>query len=500
MTAPPPPSRAQSLDPPIDRSQSVFPRRLFVIAVLTIGLMARAATYRSPLFDFHAWRQADTAAIARNFVEERFNPLYPQVDSRGAQPVGYVATGFELHAFMVALLSTIFGFSPALGRLLNVALFPLAALLIAGFVRVRYGEPESLVALFIFALGLPLTMFVDRAFMNESMLCLLSIICLWSAQSFCQRLRTGDFALLVVGFALIAIVKPTYLIVGAPVAGLFVERFGTAGLIRWQLWAVGIVAASAGALWFSHARDLYEATGLSFGFGNKLMASEVLSSPDYPPKLARRILQDILGPVGVLFAPAGLIAALRRGRHAESWGVLAFVGYLVVVAAGNFHHNYYQLPMVPIGTVLTSVGVVAAVRWFNQRYSWQPGSAATAYAAILWVAASSTFVRNVSAHNWYELDHSRMRVCEDLKPLLSESDRVVFVNDPSPDILFCLDRKGWLLNDPRTTVEDVQGLAAAGASVVVLHRSDRSLTGFATAGQQLVETPDFIAYRLRAGR
>ena len=43
--------------------------------------------------------------IARNFAVARLNPFYPQVDHRGALPVGYVATGFELQAFLAALIA-----------------------------------------------------------------------------------------------------------------------------------------------------------------------------------------------------------------------------------------------------------------------------------------------------------------------------------------------------------------------------------------------------------
>jgi hypothetical protein len=457
--------------------------------------MARAVTYRSPLFDFHSWRQADTAAIARNFVKERFNPLYPQVDFRGAQPEGFVETGFELYAFIVAALGKVVGFSPALGRILNIVLFPLTALLLYRFVRLRYGEPEGAVALFIYSLGLPLTLFMDRAFMNEALLALLSVVCLWSAQSYCERLRTRDLAILLLASASIAVVKPTFLIVAAPVAALFVERFGRAGLFRPELWLVGAVTLICGALWFSHAHRLHEITGLSFGLGNKFMNGEVLSSPDYPVILGRRLLKDILGPVGVLSAPVGLIAALRLKKRAELWGVLAFAVYLVVVAAGNFHHNYYQLPIVPIGTVLTSVGIIAAVRGLSHWYGWKPASRLAACAGILWLAATSTFVRNVSAHNWYEVDHARWRLCADLEPLLVPSDRVVFVNEPNPDMLFCLDRKGWLLNDPTITLEQLRKLSAEGGSVVVSRKSDPLSVGLKQAAQRVLETPDFVVHR-----
>ena len=58
-------------------------QRLILAFLLLFGFCARAATFKSPLLDHHSWRQADTAAIARNFAREQFNIFYPQVDWRG---------------------------------------------------------------------------------------------------------------------------------------------------------------------------------------------------------------------------------------------------------------------------------------------------------------------------------------------------------------------------------------------------------------------------------
>ena len=77
-------------------------QRLILAFILLFGFCARAATFRSPLLDAHSWRQADTAAISRNFLRERFNIFYPQIDWRGARADGYVESGLEPLAFAVA--------------------------------------------------------------------------------------------------------------------------------------------------------------------------------------------------------------------------------------------------------------------------------------------------------------------------------------------------------------------------------------------------------------
>lgn len=470
--------------------------RLFAAAVILLGLLARAATFRTPLFDFHSWRQADTAAIARNFVEERFNPLYPQVDQRGARAHGYVATGLELYAFVVAAIARVIGFSPAIGRLLNALLFPLTALLLSRFTRRRYGDAAGAAALFLYALGMPLVLYIDRAFMNESSLILLSIACLHAAQEYCSGGRRRHLLVLVLASSLIAMVKPTYLVVWGPVLGLFLERFGGRAIARWELWITACANVLVAVLWFSHANALAAVTGLSFGLTDKLFRPDLLTF-EYLARIAIRLFKDILGPVGVIFGAYGLLVALKQRRRAEPLGVLAFIAYLVVVTAGNIEHNYYQLTIVPVGAVLAGLGVSTAVQRAGERRAWTADRRLRAGAAVLAVALLTAFVRSVSAHNWYEVDRGKLRLCEELAPLLQPGERVAFASDRSPDMLFCLHRKGWLLQPEEATETRLREIAAEGAAVFVTR------TQFAEIGRAvesiadpLVETPEFVVYRV----
>ena len=90
-------------------------------------------------------------------------------------------------------------------------------------------------------------MYIDRSFMNEPFLALLTFACLRSAQLYVRDRRAGHLLLLVAWTTLIAVVKPTYLVVGPPIAGLFIERFGLRALIRWELWS----ASAERELWLS---------------------------------------------------------------------------------------------------------------------------------------------------------------------------------------------------------------------------------------------------------
>jgi len=295
---------ASNIDPPL---------RLVVFWILLFGFCVRAQTLRTPLFDHHNWRQADTAQIARNFWRERFNPFFPQVDQRGAQERGYVETGFELYAFVVASVARVVGFHVEIGRALNCVLFVVSGAILFGFLARRYDIGTAVIGLFTYAFGLPLSLFLDRAVINEPLLVCLSFVCLASAQAFVRS---------------------------------------------------------------------------------------------------------------------------------RSWP-----------------------------------------------------------AAMTLIVASSTLVRSVSFHSWYEYDPDRPLLCRELRPQLQPRELVAFVDYPSPDLLFCLDRHGWLFGEGEWSSDDLLEAWKQGAGVLVVN--DSASTGALPDGIRhhatlMARTGHLTAYRLDA--
>lgn len=113
---------------------------------------------------------------------------------------------------------------------------------------------------------------------------------------------------------------------------------------------------------------------------------------------------------------------------------------------------------------------------------------------VLWLAAVSTFVRNASFHSWYEVDQSRVRICQELVRSLAPEQRVAFANYGSPDILFCVDCTGWLLDDRELTEQRFSELLAGGAVIVTETRFAETVQLLATLGVPIATTPEFVAY------
>lgn len=432
--------------------------------ILFVGFLARAQTFREPVFDHHNWRQADTAQIARNFWRERFNPLFPQIDQRGDQEHGYVETGLELYAFAFASVAKLTGFYFEIGRLLNCVLFVASGLIVFRILRRRHDAAAALIGVFTYAFGLPLSLFLDRAIMNEPLLMFLSFASLASAQSYLARRTRLSAAVLVVATALLGMIKFPYLIIWAPVFGLFLEREGLHARREWLLYAMMTTDLASAALWYSHAHRLGQTTGLTFGLLDKTFDAALVLSSDFYVQIAGRIIKDVLGPIATAAALVGLIVSVRRRLWPEILGMLAFVTYVILVARGNSAHDYYQVAIVPTAVMLITIGITGGIRVLNVAQHRQPAAISFVLAAIL----LSTVVRSLSFHSWYEYDPDRAQLCRELKPQLAQHELVAFLDYPSPDVLLCLDRRGWLFAPDAWNAESVLRIWQKGAAVVVV--------------------------------
>ena len=111
-----------------------FRRAWPALVLVALALALRCYDLTAPLLDYHSWRQADTAAIARNYAANGYHLLYPQVDWGGLTP-GYVESEFPLYTYSLALLYGLFGDRVWLGRLITALAGATSAAALYGLVR-----------------------------------------------------------------------------------------------------------------------------------------------------------------------------------------------------------------------------------------------------------------------------------------------------------------------------------------------------------------------------
>jgi hypothetical protein len=159
-------------------------------------------------------------------------------------------------------------------------------------------------------------------------------------------------------------------------------------------------------------------------------------------------------------------------------------------------HDYYQLALVPGALIALPQGlftIAAALSALGRRTTaWRPGPIAL---ALLGSMVLFSFGRTISFHSWYSIDSEKEYFCSMLRPLLGPQDLVVFANYTSPDVMYCLDRRGWLVPEEASKADYMAALAAEGAAVLVM---PKPVSPTLAENRTLIfSTGRWAAYRLR---
>lgn len=493
-------------------------RNFWLWLALLAGLAVRLIGLDQPLIDHQAWRQTDTAAIARNYWEEGFDLLHPRVDWRGAT-AGYVETNFPLYPFLVACAYAVLGGPHEwVGRLLSALFSTLAALLLHRLVRRIYPGKSQLATLAAFLyLAVPLNVFFGRAFMPEALMVLLSVASLVTFLRWLQRPGPTPFLLAVTTAALCFLVKIPTLYLGFPLVALAWWKWGWGFLSRPRLWAYAALVLAPPAWWYHHAAGLFEQTGLTFGIWNRYgfdkWSQQALLHPEFYLLMAERFVHRVFTPVGAALALWGLVlgwplrswvgAGRERGRTAApaeegssgerslAWVPYVWLGglllYLLMIPEGNRRLHYYQMPFVPVGALFAAMPLASLLQRREPAGTAQRGAPGPLRRRQLLATLACAAVAGYSA--WSTLDYYRpgynvynyYRSCWEAGRLLADSlpaDALLVIGDydvnagtpfrsQSPTLLYYCHRKGWQITPDEFSPRVLDSLATMGADFFV---------------------------------
>ena len=141
-----------------------------LVLVVIAAVVPRLPHLGAAIVGWHSWRQADTAAIARNFYRGGMNLLYPAVDWSGAGR-GYVESEFPLFPYLAAALYRVLGPDVVWGRALAIAFATGAALYLARLASRHVDRWSAACAAVAFSL-FPLNTYIGAAFMAGSLMLL----------------------------------------------------------------------------------------------------------------------------------------------------------------------------------------------------------------------------------------------------------------------------------------------------------------------------------------
>jgi hypothetical protein len=406
-----------------------------------------------PLLGHHAWRQADTAALARNYHAGGMKFFYPQVDWGGPGP-NYCETEFPLYSYVAAAAYFLTGPAEVVGRVLSLAAYLLQLLLIYAIGRRLLGPGAALAATFLFALS-PVGGFMGRAFMPESWRLAASLGAVYFLLRWLEDRRTSDFFDAAAALTLAALLKPTAFHLLA-LFGLLALRYAREELRSPAPWLVLAGTFVPAAMWYWHAHRLFERTGLTFGLwvaGDKWATLSTLTSSDFYRKmLVENLAANVLTGPGLILAVAGVVLLLaRRSRYRFAllaWlGVVAF--YLLVLARGAYYHDYYSLPLVAPAALAGGYAAAEGLKLFRKNVG---GKAVAVVTGLALAAAIPSFTGKF--RSFVRVDEAPLRAGEYLRTVDREGAPIVTFNDGGPQWLYYCGRKGWILSPKGPLAED----------------------------------------------
>jgi hypothetical protein len=417
---------------------------ILVLSLLFIGVYVRTYKLDAPLADWHSWREADTASVARNFVKDKFDMLYPQSDSFLAlnehnlpNPNRYFINEFPLYNAIVATLYKQFGVNEAIGRMVSIAFATMGAAALYGLVRLTLGTGTALLALGYYQL-LPYNIYYSRVFMPDPTFVSLSILSLFLCVLWTKtnQLRYGIG--LMIAFALAMLVKPYAIFMVFPIAYWLFASWGLGTFKKKSIYLLAIGAFIPLILWryhYSlHPEGSFASTWLLNGDGIRFKGSF------FRWLVYDRLNRLIFATGGFALFVIGLFTThLKKNSSLFFVWTLAIFLYMTVFAKGNVNHDYYQLPIVAPGSVLIAYASF-----------WLVGQAKSWFGKIINLGIVGSMLALSLAFGWFEVrgffNINNPAIVEAGKKVdeLTPKDAIVIAPyQGDPAFLYQTNRHGW---------------------------------------------------------
>ncbi|MFA5933039.1 MAG: glycosyltransferase family 39 protein [Microgenomates group bacterium] len=342
----------------------------WLFLILIIGYSVRLYKIDTPLADWHSWRQADTAAVARNFYKDGYTPFIPRYDDMSGvaedpvmNPSRYRFVEFPIYNSLVYFAYVINGgVDIKLARLVSVLMSLGSMIFLFLIVRRQLDVVTGLMTALVFAV-LPYSIFYSRVVLPEPTLIFFSLgmfyfVELWIWKDGYKLFFASTF------FTICAfLIKPIALFFLLPLMYSYLKKEGKLWPIpnRYYVWSIFSLAPFAlWRIWMSHYPEGIPASNWLFN-GTHIRFRPAFWRWIFGDRLGR----EILGMAGSFLFFFGLIKKPENGKYLLHFLSLSALSYLLVFATGNVTHDYYQTIIVPALSIFAAVGFVTLFRGFN---------------------------------------------------------------------------------------------------------------------------------------
>lgn len=447
---------------------------IFLILVFT--LLLRLYHIAFPVIGWHSWRQADTAAIARNFSQDEQNILYPQIDWRG-DTEGYVESEFQIYPFLVSLLYDVFGINEFFGRLLSVIFSVFTVFGIYLLVRKIINEHTALWSAFIYAV-LPLNIFFGRAFMPESAMLMCSVYGIYFFVKYVDDDKLINYILSLLFIALAALLKLPELYLGLPLAYLCYKKFGNVFISQWRVWLFAFTVLLIVGAWYYHAHLLNLQTGLTFSIWNAGkdkwgMIDPLLTIKFYNDIFFKSIAERHLTyPAFIVFLWGLFIKRQYNLERVFDWWLLGMIIFIFLAPQAHLGQEYYQLPFNIPASVFIGKVFASYINVSDLTTSFRKSKFAVIFLGLCLISIFIlSFLRMQNFMKSETMEATVFEMAIDVKECSGKEEKFITFSDNNPAILYIINRKGWVASSSELNDQFIKERETKGAAFIIGEKS-----------------------------
>ncbi len=460
---------------------------ILLALIMVLGFVVRLYKIENPIADWHSWRQADTAAVTRNFVKYGVNMFVPRYDDfSDASQKGLINTsGFRMVEFPIfnIIHFTFFRLFPMeslefWGRMTAIVSWMVASITLYTIVKRHAGRQTGLLsaALFLF---FPYSIYFSRIILPDQLMVAMSMITLNFFDLWVNKQKIGLFILTTLFGAMAILVKPVAVFLLIPMVFQAVRRIkdiriyimGIAMVLPFLIWRDWIAKFPEGVPAF---KWLLNGNGIRF------------KPAFFRWMFGERIAILILGKWGVIPLFFGILSAVEI-PYLLTW-FLGAITFVVVFATGNIQHDYYQIMLMPALSIIVALGI---------KRLWQPETnwnvtivkrGLLVISLIFMLAFSWYDVKGDYQVNHWEIVHAGSAV----QRLTHQNAVVVAAYMGDSAFLYQTDRRGFtLLAAPIQKLQDLYGV-----SYYISTTYDNDTNQIMKDYTVVEETPEYVVVRL----
>jgi hypothetical protein len=432
---------------------------ILLIIILLGAFGVRLYKIDNPLADWHSWRQSDTAAVSRIYVDEGIDILTPKyydisaIQTGLSNPKGYRFVEFPFFNVIHAALAKnipLTGFNNPFevwGRLISIACALITSVFLFLLGTRLMGKWGGLLAAGFYAF-LPYNIFFTRVILPEPMTAMTATIALYYFLKFAQTDKKFDLIVSAIFFSCAILLKPYIAFYGVPCVYLAIEKYGFKKIFtnRLLLSAAAIILIPF-LLW--RYRLQMHPEGIPFykwAFnGDKIRFKPAFWNWIFGERFGRLIL----GVWGLIPLVIGMLVPgeelriknqeLRRedGKYFIQYCILGVFLYVSIVATANVRHDYYQAITVPLLCLALAQG--SLFMWESKLFNKWISRGVLIISILVMLIVSSLQVRE-----YYKIDHPEIIEAGKAADLLLPKDALVIAPyNGDTAFLYQTKRKGW---------------------------------------------------------